>query len=281
MFVTWPWFMPLLFTVAGISTAYAMQKRSAGGYAKERVSKLLIMFGAQMNNAHRFYLPDERYAEIKKQFPDGGLTLLSARLDDGGDAMFFQADYNKAVSTDGLIFDFIYDNAKQARTMVPMIAGIVVTAFAAILLAVSMIVIRFRIVNSIEEGMTNIGAQKAVGYRNAQIVSSVVIQFACIAVVGGVAGTALAQAVIPAVMKILEPVTGLVWNPGFDMGTAAIALCSVLLTVSLISFLSARRINKLHPLIALRGGITTHSFKKNALPLDTARGNFNFLLALK
>lgn len=40
--LTWPWFMPLLFTVAGISTAFALKKRSIGEYVKERVTKLLI-----------------------------------------------------------------------------------------------------------------------------------------------------------------------------------------------------------------------------------------------
>lgn len=40
--VIWPWFMPLLFIVAGISTAYALQKRRVGVYLKERVTKLLV-----------------------------------------------------------------------------------------------------------------------------------------------------------------------------------------------------------------------------------------------
>jgi hypothetical protein len=44
--VTWPWFMPLLFAVAGISTAYAMRKRSVGAYIKERVLKLLVPLAA-------------------------------------------------------------------------------------------------------------------------------------------------------------------------------------------------------------------------------------------
>jgi len=46
IFVTWPWLMPLLFTVAGISTAYALKKRSVGEFVKERVSKLLIPLAA-------------------------------------------------------------------------------------------------------------------------------------------------------------------------------------------------------------------------------------------
>lgn len=40
--VTWPWFMPLLFAIAGISTAYALKKKNIGEYIKERVLKLLV-----------------------------------------------------------------------------------------------------------------------------------------------------------------------------------------------------------------------------------------------
>jgi len=36
------WMMPLLFTVAGISSRYALKKRSAGEFAKERGNKLLL-----------------------------------------------------------------------------------------------------------------------------------------------------------------------------------------------------------------------------------------------
>jgi putative ABC transport system permease protein len=71
------------------------------------------------------------------------------------------------------------------------------------------------------------------------------------------------------------------WKPGLDMGIAIAAILAVLGTVTLIAFMTSLVINKLHPLIALRGGIKTHSFKSNPLPLDKAHGNLNFLLALK
>lgn len=37
-----PWYMPLLFVLAGMSTRYAMKNRSYGQFAIERVKKLLI-----------------------------------------------------------------------------------------------------------------------------------------------------------------------------------------------------------------------------------------------
>jgi len=107
------------------------------------------------------------------------------------------------------------------------------------------------------------------------------MQFTGVALIGSVLGIAISQPLIPVIMKVFEPMIALVWDMNFDVGTALIALIFILATVFLISFISSRRINKLHPLIALRGGITTHSFRKNSLPLDKTRGSLNLLLALK
>lgn len=240
-----------------------------------------IMFGSQMNSLHRFYISDEKYDEISERFPDNGLVLLSARLENSTDDVFFQADYNRVAPKEGLHFDLILENARQSRTMVLMIASIIMTVFSVILLIVSLIVIRFRIVNSIEENMKGIGVQKAVGYRSVQIISAIVMQFSLIALIGSGAGVGFAQAVIPVIMSAMKPVLALEWNPGFDIVSAAIAVIAMLSAVALTAFMTSCKINKLHPLIALRGGITTHSFRKNHLPLDKSRGSLTFLLALK
>ena len=42
MNVTWPWFMPLLFLLAGISAFYALKKRSGRAFIMERVQRLFI-----------------------------------------------------------------------------------------------------------------------------------------------------------------------------------------------------------------------------------------------
>lgn len=41
MGVIWPWFMPLLFLLAGIAAWYALQKRDAGHFLKECMISLL------------------------------------------------------------------------------------------------------------------------------------------------------------------------------------------------------------------------------------------------
>ena len=42
MYILYPWFMPLLFVLAGISARYALQKKSAGEWFKSRTRKLLV-----------------------------------------------------------------------------------------------------------------------------------------------------------------------------------------------------------------------------------------------
>ncbi len=42
LLVTWPWFMPLLFVLAGISAGHALERRSTKEFIKERVLKLFV-----------------------------------------------------------------------------------------------------------------------------------------------------------------------------------------------------------------------------------------------
>jgi len=121
----------------------------------------------------------------------------------------------------------------------------------------------------------------AVGYKALQIISSIAIQFTGAALIGAAIGIALSQAAAHMIMDMLKPMIALSGGLRFDIGSALFTFLFILLSVTLIAFVSARKINKLHPLIAFRGGITTHSFRKNAIPLDKTRGNLDLTLALK
>jgi putative ABC transport system permease protein len=162
-----------------------------------------------------------------------------------------------------------------------MIAASMIVTFSIMILIVSLIVIRFRIINSIEDNMINIGVQKAIGYRSSQIISSIVLQFAFITFVGGIIGAVISQMLIPFIMEIWKPMLGLIWIPAFDTNIALISIAVILFTSIIVSFISSLRINQLHPLTALRRGLSTHSWSKNYLPLDKTRGPLNLLLALK
>lgn len=137
------------------------------------------------------------------------------------------------------------------------------------------------IINGIDEGMINIGVQKAMGYRNREIILSLILQFGLITVFGGVIGVLASRAALPLVSGLIAPLFGLIWQPAFNMPLKLITLLAALLVVAIFSLITALRIRKLHPLTALRGGISTHSFKRNPFALDKSRGPLVLLLALK
>ncbi|MCL2717390.1 MAG: ABC transporter permease [Lachnospiraceae bacterium] len=237
-----------------------------------------IMFGASTFTVWRFYVSDEKYSELQSQFHDGKYTLISARMTENWAA--FAAGYSSefaGVTPVIANYDYFHN-----RVLIPTIPALLLVVFAIILLLVGSIVIRFRINNDIEESMKNIGALKAIGYRSQQIILSIIIQFGLIAFIGGTVGIIPAQITLPLVTDMLiEPMLGMPWNPAFNMTVILAALISILFVVLLFAFVTAKRISKLHPIIAMRGGMTTHSFKKNNLPLDKTRGSLNLLLAAK
>ena len=66
--------------------------------------------------------------------------------------------------------------------MLPInMVAMILVAFAAVIVLVSLIVIKFRVTNSIDDGIINIGVLKAVGYTSRQILASITLQFMLIA----------------------------------------------------------------------------------------------------
>ena len=243
-----------------------------------------IMFGSNMFTIWRFYVSEQTFLELQGQFSESNSVLLAARMTEGWAEL--ATEYRAVFGADfGGYFGGIvaqHDYFISSRTAIPLIAAIVVVVFSLILLIVSSIVTRFRISNDIEEGMTNIGSLKAIGYSSYQIIMSIVLQFSLIAFIGGIVGILLAYMTFPVLTgPLLEPMLGLPWNPVFNLSITLVALSLIMLMVFIFAFFTANRINKLHPIIALRGGITTHSFKKNSLPLDKTRGSLSFLIAVK
>ena len=82
---------------------------------------------------------------------------------------------------------------------------------------VSLIVIKFRVSNSIEDGMANIGVLKAIGYTSGQILSSIILQFILIALSASVVGIALSYVLMPFIGGIISTLSGLVWVQSFDI----------------------------------------------------------------
>lgn len=248
-----------------------------------------ISFGSAMVTTYRFYISDESYKVLSEELTDCRSTLYSIRTADNVSGVqvnldyFNQFFYSEGVddSSSAFIYSFDYENVKQSRTLIPLVMAVIVIAFAIIVLGISLIVMRFSIGNNIEQSMINIGALKAIGYRNRQIIAAIILQFSSTAAMGGILGVSASQLVLVPLSKILEVQSALIWNPTFDIRLAIASVAFVLMAVLLTSFLCAKRIRRLYPLIALRGGVETHSFRKNRFPLDRTYGGLTFIMGMK
>jgi putative ABC transport system permease protein len=241
-----------------------------------------IMFGSLMAGSTRVYVSMEMFEKMAARYPDLLSGIVTVRMEDRNDNSAMVLYFNTFAGKGQVqVWVTSLDSIREGRMSNPRIMSAVVMAFSLILLVVGLCIIRFNIVNSIEENTTNIGAQKAIGFRSYQIIAAVMLQFCFIAAAGSGAGVMLSQPVFPMLSDILRPMLGIPWHPLFDIPLMLISVTFILLAVAAFALLSARRITRLHPLNALRGGITTHSFCKVYLPLDRSPGSLTVLLAFK
>ncbi|WP_256758428.1 ABC transporter permease [Cohnella sp. WQ 127256] len=246
------------------------------------------MLGTNSMGIMKFLLPDAAYRQMSTGLGETASgTILSASLMDSTQSTKLVNDYNKKFphpSTDmisQLFWDMDIETVKNANTMTINIVSMILVAFAAVIVLVSLIVIKFRVTNSIDDGIVNIGVLKAVGYTSRQILASITLQFMLITLSGGIVGVAVSYAVLPVFGGIITSLSGLLWTQSFDAVINAASILIVAVLVMTVTLLSAIRIRKLHPVTALRNGIMTHSFKKNHFPLDRAKGGLQFVLACK
>lgn len=248
-----------------------------------------MIFGSTNVGCVGFYLPGEVYLQFQKELNDDitNGVLLQARLKDSknGDAMiteFQKEEFENGLT--GMVPNAWFSSltfAKKARTSTTDIGGAIIICFSLIIVLVSLLVIKFRVSTSIEDGMEDIGTLKALGYTSHQIIASILLQFILIAFCSALLGIGVSYLAVGPLSGMFSAQTGIIWKQGFDLQTSFLSLLLILLAVLFITPFSARRIKKLHPIIALRTGIMTHSFKKNHCPLSVTKGSLNFILAMK
>jgi len=242
-----------------------------------------------MNNVGlmKFLLPDASYGHLSDELrgqADG--TLISAILTDQMESTQLLNEFEKQFSYEdagrnALIWGMDIESSKGISKTTVTIVAMILVAFAAVIVLVSLIVIKFRVTNSIDDGMVNIGVLKAIGYTSWQILASIVLQFLLITLSAGVAGIVLSYFVMPAFGGIISSLSGLHWTQNFEGAINLISIVIVVLLVMVVTMFSSLRIRKLLPVAALRGGIQTHSFRRNHLPLEKTKGSLHFLLACK
>ena len=173
------------------------------------------------------------------------------------------------------------DSTKDTRTMVCNLLILVLLAFALVILLVSVFLCKFRISNSIEEDMINMGVLKALGYTGNMIIGSVVLPYIVVALIASLLGVIASYGILPSLSELLTLQAGFSFKLLFDIKGFVCVEIILVFIVSVFTYTAAKRIRKLQPINAIRGNSEGKGIKKNYFPLEETYGNTKLLLVLK
>lgn len=235
----------------------------------------------------KFYLSHAGYERLQNQVGnDSNGVLLSSILKDSQQASSLLTAYNQtfpesseAVNPSFAAIDI--QMAQNENSMSINVISIILIAFSGIVVLISLIIIQFRIKNSINESLKNIAVLKALGYTSKQIISPIILQFVMIALVGSCLGISLSYMLFPTVNSLITSLSGLLWQGNTPISATLISLLTILVLVFLVVFMSAIRIRKLQPVEGLRGGMMSHNFKRNFFALEQTKCGIAFAMSCK
>jgi len=246
-----------------------------------------ILFSNTADSRFAFYVTDYMYTELLQTFEQYHTAILFANIygNQRNAELFMREifDEGSALEIDSSVqfMTRTYELAASGRLILPSIMSIMVIVFALIIVIVCLTMIRFRISNSIEEDMPAIGSLKATGYTSWQIRTGLLVQYLIVALLGAFVGVPLTYVILPLIRGIIAMQTGLAWQQGLDIPINIVAVSIVALMVSVLVLVCSRKIKSIDPVVAIRGGVAGHNFKRNHLPLDKTRLPLNLALGSK
>ena len=162
-------------------------------------------------------------------------------------------------------------NMRGGSSFLPLIVCAIVLFFALIILVVSVIIISFSIRNFIQRSMKDTGVLEAGGYTVRELRGAMTVQIGLAALLGSLAGVALAIATFGAFNSVATGILGLTWNQPVNVPAAVITVLTLTGLMILDTRWISRRFNRFTVLDALRGGLNTHNYRKNYCSLEKTK----------
>lgn len=229
------------------------------------------------------YLTDKEYKKLADKNENSVVTEYSIKASDGTSVSELKNKISEALEDEEVNMLFICDNetGKQSRTMVCNLVIMIMLAFSVIILLVSTFLCKFRVQNTIDEEVTNMGVLKAIGYTGNMIISSQIQPYLLTGIIASVAGSLLSYTVLPVISEMLAIQSGFSFEPDFHVVSMLITVIFINIVILIFTYMASRKIRKLEPINAIRKIIAPNKKDKNHVPLDTTPGNIHVNLILK
>lgn len=150
----------------------------------------------------------------------------------------------------------------------PQVVMGIVLMFGVLILVIAFVIISHGVKNFIVRNMKNTGILEASGYTASMLRRALTAQIVLVALIGSIIGVALGIATKDLFGTVVSSVLGLTWNQPVQWLVAGLTIAGMVLVTYLLSMVIGRAYKKITVLDALRGGINTHNYRKNHVPLD-------------
>ena len=229
------------------------------------------------------YLSDEAYDTLEGDENFISVTEYLIETEKNTELSAVKMEVNKLLKDKNVSTITFLDRetTKGSRTMVSNTIVLFLAVFALLVLIVSIFLARFKIKNTIDEEINEMGVLKGIGYTSRMLMFSQVIPYIFVCGIGLVVGVAVSYALIPVAANVLAVQSGFSYTPVFDVLAALITVISVLTVVFVFTVLASKKIKRLEPINAIRGIDPLKPVGRNHFPLDTSNGTVGLNLILK
>lgn len=228
-------------------------------------------------SAAKYYVGKKMYDELMTNSDIRSTCSIRAKIAEDVDRIAFEKNLMQKLYIEipelgnSVFFSLNWVDMLHGVEMMPRISMVIILSFAIVLIFITIAVIWYNIKNFMDENMTNTGILKASGYTSLELNLSLTLQFAIVAIIGSLCGTCIGFAGFKPLGNAIAALSGIEWRMGPDPVSAVLAVAITAVVVTVIVLLLGRKYKKIFVLDALRGGISTHNFKRNHLPLNKSK----------
>lgn len=172
------------------------------------------------------------------------------------------------------------EQSKNQRLAISNILVLILMVFAISILIISLFVSKFKIEQTIEEELPNMGALEALGYTSKEIIVSCIFPYIMSGLLFTILGIVTSYLILPILSKIIEMQSGFIWKVKIDLLLNILVLLINIILIIIFTLIASLKLRKLNPINAIRG-ITEKGNNKNHFEIEKTKGNINFILMLK
>lgn len=246
----------------------------------------LMHLSRPSNGIIRVFLSDEAMRILERDV--GKSIAVSVRLHDMVDGEQMGADFLNLLKSEKI---FAFENqdsfAISSLTILqPIEVPITMISIICIVLALAIIiicvaVIGFRIANNIEESVLETGVLRASGFTGKQLQLATIAEYFLLAVIACLAGVIAAIPIQAALNFVFQSAVGVSINLSVGASISAVSMFLMATVITLSAALFSRKIKKLTPVDAFKGGMSENGSKGNQISLGKGFGGLQWRMGVK